>query len=215
MVQETSVVSDLIQFKNPNTEKYFLELQGRPFIQERGFEPLMILCNKIWTLVRYHSWKRFYITPKETAVISVVQEFYASFRDQEIRNRQNWDTVTVRGEKVPITPREIYEFYDDIDMKDVINYLSQGKGTWNRRPDTDLPTNFRNMPNTPEFSRLNGLRAPNCLPDMFGQTQTHHGDEEDKANSKNKSKQDLVVREEDDYEAAFQPQYSKPKRPII
>ncbi|KAH1056619.1 hypothetical protein J1N35_034684 [Gossypium stocksii] len=34
---------------------------------------------------------------------------------------------------------------------------------------------------------------------MFGETQTHYGDVEDKATSKNESEQDLA-REEDDYE---------------
>ncbi|MBA0723473.1 hypothetical protein Golax_004050, partial [Gossypium laxum] len=77
-------------------------------------------------------------------VILVVQEFYASFRDQETRKRQgeSWDTVTLRGEEVLITLREICEFYDipyygidfldntdlntfeDIKMEDVVKYLT-------------------------------------------------------------------------------------------
>ncbi|KAH1107079.1 hypothetical protein J1N35_010847 [Gossypium stocksii] len=58
----------------------------------------------------------------------------------------NWDTVTVRSEEVSITPREIFEFYNapfynknffsstnldkfhNIDMEDVIKYLTQGSG---------------------------------------------------------------------------------------
>ncbi|MBA0765354.1 hypothetical protein Gotri_014567 [Gossypium trilobum] len=122
-VQETPVVSNLAKFENPNFEKYFLKLQ-------------------------------------ETVVNLVVQEFYASFRDQEIRKRLSWDTVTVRGKEVSITPRKICEFYDvpfyskdflnnidldkleDIDMEDVIKYLTQDRGTWNHRLDTSFPTNF-------------------------------------------------------------------------
>ncbi|MBA0874752.1 hypothetical protein Goshw_021484 [Gossypium schwendimanii] len=49
-----------------------------------------------------------------------------------------------------------------------------------------------------EFSQLNGLRAPNYLPDMFGQMQAHHGDE-DEASSENESEQNLP-RKEDNYE---------------
>ncbi|MBA0724845.1 hypothetical protein Golax_021502 [Gossypium laxum] len=36
LVSETSRVSDLVRFYNVNMEKYFLESQGRPIIQERG-----------------------------------------------------------------------------------------------------------------------------------------------------------------------------------
>ncbi|KAK5845424.1 hypothetical protein PVK06_001608 [Gossypium arboreum] len=104
--------------------------------------------------------ERFYIIPKETTVVSVVQAFYASLRDQEIRKRINWETVTVKGEEVPITPRDICEFYDtpfyekdflsstdlnkfeNIDMEDVIKYWTQYRGTCNYRPDTEFPINF-------------------------------------------------------------------------
>lgn len=69
----------------------------------------------------------------------------------------------VRGEEVLITSREICEFYDilyygkhflneidlntfkDIEMKDVVRYLTQGRGTWNYRLDTTLPTNFNQV----------------------------------------------------------------------
>ncbi|KAH1031254.1 hypothetical protein J1N35_043428 [Gossypium stocksii] len=44
--------------------------------------------------------------------------------------------------------------------------------------------------------------------------QTHRGDEEEEATLENESEQELP-REEDDYEAAFQPQYSTPKGPVI
>lgn len=84
-VQETLVVSDPLRFKNPNVEKYFLELQGKTFIQERVFDPSMVLVKEIWMLVHYHQWERFYVTLKENVIIPVVQEFYASFRDQESR----------------------------------------------------------------------------------------------------------------------------------
>ncbi|KAH1055866.1 hypothetical protein J1N35_033931 [Gossypium stocksii] len=46
---------------------------------------------------------------------------------------------------------------------------------------------------------MNGFRAPNYPPDMFGQTQTHHGDIKEEASSENESEHDLP-REDDDYE---------------
>ncbi|MBA0765398.1 hypothetical protein Gotri_014603 [Gossypium trilobum] len=44
-------------FLNPNVEKYFNEIQGKTFIQERVFDPSMVLCKEIWPLVRYHRWE--------------------------------------------------------------------------------------------------------------------------------------------------------------
>ncbi|MBA0756377.1 hypothetical protein Gogos_022089 [Gossypium gossypioides] len=49
MVQNPSI------FPNMNVEKYFNELQEKTFIQERGFDPSMILCKEIWPLVRNES----------------------------------------------------------------------------------------------------------------------------------------------------------------
>ncbi|KAH1097975.1 hypothetical protein J1N35_014896 [Gossypium stocksii] len=116
IVHQTQVVSNLEKFKNIETEKYFLELQSQPLIQERG--------------------------------------------NQEIRKRINWDSITVRSEEVPTTSKELCEFYnahfydkdffsgtginefENIDMEDVIKYLTQGRGTWNYRLDMELPTNF-------------------------------------------------------------------------
>lgn len=78
-------------------------------IQERGFKPSMILCKEFWSLVQHHRWEHFYITPKDTTRVLVLQEFYASFRDQELRKPYAAisETITVRGEKVPIILREI------------------------------------------------------------------------------------------------------------
>lgn len=45
--QEPLVVVNPSNFPNPNIEKFFLELQGKTFIQDKGFEPSMILCNEI------------------------------------------------------------------------------------------------------------------------------------------------------------------------
>ncbi|MBA0729387.1 hypothetical protein Golax_020570 [Gossypium laxum] len=70
--------------------------------KERGFEPPMILCKEIWALVRYHRWECFCVTEKENIIIPIVQEFYASFRDQESRrpfDNEIWENVTINGKK--------------------------------------------------------------------------------------------------------------------
>ncbi|KAK5770927.1 hypothetical protein PVK06_047091 [Gossypium arboreum] len=58
----------------------------------------MILYKEIWLLVWYHRWERFCVTPKENAVIPIVQEFYAIFRDQETRRLYAaiWETIIER-----------------------------------------------------------------------------------------------------------------------
>lgn len=66
----------------------------------------------------------------------------------------------VRDEEVPINPDEICEIYNvpfyendyinsidlemfrNIDMEEVIKFLTQGRGSWNYRPDTRSSSNF-------------------------------------------------------------------------
>ncbi|KAH1039721.1 hypothetical protein J1N35_041464 [Gossypium stocksii] len=52
VMQEPSTVLNPLKFRNRNAKKYYLELQGKNFIQERGFKPSMVICNEIWSLVR-------------------------------------------------------------------------------------------------------------------------------------------------------------------
>ncbi|MBA0759660.1 hypothetical protein Gotri_022512 [Gossypium trilobum] len=101
-------------FLNPNVEKYFSELQGKTFIQKRGFDPSMGLCKEIWHLVRYQWWERFWTIPKDKDVFPFVQEFYASLRDLESRNTEGHmgDIVPVRGKEVRVTPRIIGDYYN-------------------------------------------------------------------------------------------------------
>ncbi|KAK5811737.1 hypothetical protein PVK06_027100 [Gossypium arboreum] len=70
----------LLTFQTRTSKIFFLELQGKKFTQERGFEPSMVLGKEIWPLVRYHTWGYFSVTLKDPAIIPIVQEFYASFR---------------------------------------------------------------------------------------------------------------------------------------
>ncbi|MBA0585656.1 hypothetical protein Gorai_016424 [Gossypium raimondii] len=161
-VKETPVISDPLKFQNPNVEKYFLKLQGKTFIQEKGFQPLMILCKEIWSIVRYHRWERFCLIPKENVVIPIVQEFYVALRDEETKRPHSvrWESVTVWGKDVSFTPKAICEFYDapyyetdflestyllnfdDMDMDSIIKYLTENRGEWKYRSDISLPTNF-------------------------------------------------------------------------
>ncbi|MBA0643940.1 hypothetical protein Goklo_028182 [Gossypium klotzschianum] len=86
-------------------------------------------------------------------MVSIVQEFYASLWDKESRNIEchMWDIVPVRGKEVRVTPRIIYDFYNapyyekdfidetdleyfrDIDMDNIINFLIEGRGEWKYR----------------------------------------------------------------------------------
>lgn len=63
------------RFSNLNVEKYFNELQGKMFIQERGFDASMIVCKEILPIVWYHRWECFWTFLKETVVIPILQNF--------------------------------------------------------------------------------------------------------------------------------------------
>ncbi|MBA0755156.1 hypothetical protein Gogos_020471 [Gossypium gossypioides] len=115
------------------------------FIQEHAFKPSNILCWEIWTLAQYNKWESFCVTPKDSVVVSVVQEFYASFRDEESRRPKGakWERIPVRGKEVLVTLRAICEFHNapyyesnfleeidleyfrDTNMDNIINYLTE------------------------------------------------------------------------------------------
>ncbi|MBA0783128.1 hypothetical protein Gotri_000896 [Gossypium trilobum] len=99
---EPLMVQNLFSFLNLNVEKYYNELQGNTFIQERAFDPSMILCKEIWLLVGYHRWENFWTIPKSNVVVPFVQEFYASLQDEEFGNAEShmWELVPVRREEV-------------------------------------------------------------------------------------------------------------------
>ncbi|MBA0879828.1 hypothetical protein Goshw_029635, partial [Gossypium schwendimanii] len=87
---------------------------------------------------------------KENVVVPMAQEFYVSLRDHESRNTKGrmWDMVLVRGQKVQVTPQIICYFYNalyhkndfidetnleyfkDIDMDSIINFLTEGRSKW-------------------------------------------------------------------------------------
>ncbi|KAH1097621.1 hypothetical protein J1N35_014542, partial [Gossypium stocksii] len=97
-VHETLVASNPSKFLNANMEKIFLELRGKTFIQERGFEPSMVFCKEIRPLVQYHRWEHFCVTPNKNVVLPIIQEFYVALRDQKARRpyKAIWEIVTIR-----------------------------------------------------------------------------------------------------------------------
>ncbi|KAH1129586.1 hypothetical protein J1N35_000964, partial [Gossypium stocksii] len=92
------------------------------------------------------------LTEAHTSVLN--EEFYVSLWDQESKNAKGhiWDIVPVRGKEVRVTPRIICEFYNapyyekyfisetnlkyfwDIDMDNIINFLTEGRGKRKYRP---------------------------------------------------------------------------------
>ncbi|MFQ6640956.1 hypothetical protein Gotur_014547, partial [Gossypium turneri] len=122
----------------------------------------MIFCKEIWPLVRYHRWEHFWTILKDSDVVSIVQEFYASLRDNESRNIEGhmWEMVPVQGKEVRVTPRIICYFYNapnyekdfigetdleyfwDIDMDNAINFLIEGKRQMEISPSANILTSF-------------------------------------------------------------------------
>ncbi|MBA0738485.1 hypothetical protein Gogos_011831 [Gossypium gossypioides] len=100
---------DTSLFEHQDVEKYFLEIQGKAFIQERGFNPSSTLCNEIWELANCHRWFDLWLTPKELTVISVDQEFYTSLKYIENTIQQNdiHQEVTVRVKQEDIVYRDV------------------------------------------------------------------------------------------------------------
>ncbi|KAH1113990.1 hypothetical protein J1N35_007368, partial [Gossypium stocksii] len=149
---KSSTVPNPSNFSNSDIEKYFIELQGKTFIQDKVFDPSMILYS---------------------VVVLVVHEFYATLRDQESGNTEGhiWDIVPVQGKEVHLTPRIIYDFYNapyyennfinetdlkyfrDIDMDNIINFLNEGKGEWKYRSDMFGPTNLEQENERPESEK--------------------------------------------------------------
>ncbi|MBA0614665.1 hypothetical protein Godav_014931 [Gossypium davidsonii] len=117
--------------------------------------------------------------PKDNVVVPVVQEFYASLQDQEFGNTE------------------------DIDMDNIINFLTEGMGEWKYRlvaPALNVSNvnTFRvvllyvilqkkqwmqeSKPIFQEFARKNNIQVPNHTPDMF--RPTHLEQEEEVHDSK-------------------------------
>ncbi|MBA0797970.1 hypothetical protein Gohar_008612 [Gossypium harknessii] len=199
-----------------------------------GFKQSMLLCKEIWELVRYHRWERFSVIPKEPAVVPVVQEFYASFRDQESRRPYDivWETITVSGKEVRVTPREIYEFYyvpyyeydflgntdltyfKDMDMDNIerITRNNISDIEWMIRWIQEIGSIGQ------EFAMQNRMRISNLPLNKYRSMQFHHqskaqGSEEEEESDDEKDekegddmKQDFQEEDEDNYWAAFQSQ---------
>ncbi|MBA0826302.1 hypothetical protein Goarm_011167, partial [Gossypium armourianum] len=80
--------------------------------------------QEIWPSVRYHRWEHFWTISKDNVVVSVVQEFYASLWDQESKNTKGHMSDIVY----------VQEYFRDIDMDNIINFLTEGRREWKYRP---------------------------------------------------------------------------------
>lgn len=100
MAQDSDNNSDFERFVNTQIEKYFLNLKGQPLIQEQRFKPSMVFCKEIWPLLRYYQWEQFCVSPTRNAIVLIVHEFYASLKEDVIKNRSIYK-VCVRGKYVP------------------------------------------------------------------------------------------------------------------
>lgn len=121
----------------------------------------MVQCKEVWNLVWYLRREQFCVTPIGTVVTPIVQEFYASLTDHIIGGGYGIEsTKVIVREEVLIFSKEICEFYNipyyeedyveninfnmlgNVDMEDVIKFLTQGRSTWNYRPNIGLPSKF-------------------------------------------------------------------------
>ncbi|KAH1057221.1 hypothetical protein J1N35_035286 [Gossypium stocksii] len=94
-------------------------------------------------------------------MVPIVQFFYAYLQDQESRNTNGhiWDTVLVQGKEVQVTAIIICDFYHvpyyennfidetsleyfrDMDMDNITNFVTEGRGKWKYRAEEELSKN--------------------------------------------------------------------------
>ncbi|MBA0696460.1 hypothetical protein Goari_003011 [Gossypium aridum] len=115
--KETTKYSIVAKIPFPSRLEEKQKTSTKTFIQEREFDSLMIICKEIWPLVRYHRWEHFWMISKDIVVVFVIQEFYASLRDQESRSSEGhmWET-----EKEPRESEE--EGKDDKEGNDEMDF---------------------------------------------------------------------------------------------
>ncbi|MBA0843972.1 hypothetical protein Goarm_001109 [Gossypium armourianum] len=159
-------------------------------------------------------------TPKETAFIPLIQEFYASLKDEETRrpHEKLWKIVTVKEKENMYWTMDPSKYEVVCQWPEGWDFLSPFRaGTLQKRREGKKIWTSQyhlNEKNSRELGE--GLRALNYLPDMLGATRTHLK-AEDEATLEDKGEEDEhnLLRDEDKYEAAFQLQYPTPKGPII
>ncbi|MBA0670514.1 hypothetical protein Goklo_025194 [Gossypium klotzschianum] len=155
MEMEPSMRQNPSSFLNTNVEKYFNELQGKTFIQERGFAPSMILCKEIWPLVRNtegHMWDIVPVRGKEVQVTpQIICDFYnAPYYEKDFIDETN------------------LEYFWDISMDNIINFLMLIPFTqWMQESE----------PIFQAFARQNNILVPGYTLDMFGPTNLEQEEE--------------------------------------
>ncbi|KAH1039005.1 hypothetical protein J1N35_040748, partial [Gossypium stocksii] len=73
----------LDKFKSKKADTFFSNIQGRTFILERGFNPLVPDYEEVLDLVCFHRWMNLAMVPTIPAVILVVLEFYSNLKFSE------------------------------------------------------------------------------------------------------------------------------------
>ncbi|MBA0799851.1 hypothetical protein Gohar_010340 [Gossypium harknessii] len=78
-----STLSQTIEFKEGNMDKYLQQLQLYTFIQEQGFDHLMKNCKRIWESAAKRKWTKFCLSAEELLIILMVQEFCLALKQRE------------------------------------------------------------------------------------------------------------------------------------
>ncbi|MBA0868983.1 hypothetical protein Goshw_021548 [Gossypium schwendimanii] len=140
---------------------------------------------------RFREWDKwskelFYVTPKDNAIIPVVQEFYASFRDQESKRPYDaiWETDSMYTQYVELQRKQIKDWNqyrkEKMDVPELVKKktpLTSRRGLEGRNI-LDLEWVIRWMQEMglvgQEFSRQNGMRIPELPPNKDDPMQFHN-----------------------------------------
>ncbi|MBA0679712.1 hypothetical protein Goari_011467 [Gossypium aridum] len=156
-------------------------------------------------------WERFCVTPKDSTIVLVVQEFYASFRDQESRRPEgaNWETIRYEGKRCS-SPLE--QFKKQVCIRTWIHH-NMKRCINGQKVKSNIPHikwMIRWMQETglvlQEFVRLNNMRVQNYSPELFGPIHSYYeaekkGREEREENEDDKGEEEgdeIDFEEEDD-----------------
>ncbi|MFQ6640749.1 hypothetical protein Gotur_015265 [Gossypium turneri] len=106
--------------------------------------------------------------PKTLSVVPVVQELYASLRDQESGKAEchTWKMIHVRGKEVGITLRPKGGSLLSSLSDNFMHKSRHSNGIYGAINEVILKHNWQHF----EFTQQNNIMVPNYTPDMFGPT---------------------------------------------
>ncbi|KAH1091488.1 hypothetical protein J1N35_018745 [Gossypium stocksii] len=136
---ELSGADNFLNLENNNLDAHLKNFKRKPIIQEWGFVFPMGGGSNVWEIMHAHKWENFGKHPSELACIPIVQEFYASLKEYDAKRPLGEPWLCY---EVPIYMYDIkrtnLKFCLNISLEEVIDYLTEGKGEWQR----DLATNL-------------------------------------------------------------------------